>query len=158
MTPLAFAAAVAALSASATSAAPCVADRVNLVWTGGGATFHVEIADTTAERSRGLMFRDHLPPDAGMVFVYDQPQTVAFWMKNTRIPLDMLFIAADGHVVRIAAMAQPLDETPIPSGGPVRFVLEVGGGRVARLGIRPGAVMQSPLVDPGEAALPCPTP
>lgn len=150
--------ALAVLVAGPAFGAACAPDRVDLSWPGGSASFRVELAETTEARARGLMFRDRLDSDRGMIFVYDQPQTVAFWMKNTLIPLDMLFIAADGRVLRIAEGAHPLDLTPISSGAPVRFVLEIGGGLSTKLGIGAGAVMQSPLVDPAQAARPCPAP
>ena len=83
------------------------------------------------------MFVRSLPPNRGMIFPYDPPQQVAFWMKNTLIPLDIIFIRADGKIARIAN-AKPLDETPLPSGEPAAVVLEIAGGRAAQLGIRPG--------------------
>jgi uncharacterized membrane protein (UPF0127 family) len=83
------------------------------------------------------MYRHSLAPDRGMIFPYDPPQNVAFWMKNTLIPLDMVFIRADGTIARIAT-AQPLDETPVPAGEPIAAVLELAGGRAAQLSIRAG--------------------
>jgi hypothetical protein len=100
--------------------------------------FTVEIADTDATRERGLMFRKHLAGNQGMLFDFKTPQPVAFWMKNTLIPLDMLFIAPDGRVISIARQAIPMSETPIPSGGDVLAVLEIRGGRAAEIGARPG--------------------
>ena len=84
------------------------------------------------------MFRKSLAPNAGMLFLYPDEQPVAFWMKNTLIPLDMLFLKADGSIVQIAHNAVPLDETPIPSNQPVQAVLEVNGGVAAALGIKEG--------------------
>ncbi len=104
----------------------------------GGFHFHVEIADNDASRERGLMFRKSLAADRGMLFDFKSPQSVAFWMKNTLIPLDMLFIAPDGHIVSIARNAVPMSEAPIPSGGEVLCVLEVRGGRAAEIGAEPG--------------------
>ena len=83
------------------------------------------------------MFTRSLGADQGMIFPYDPPQSVSFWMKNTLIPLDMLFIRADGTIARIST-AKPLDESPVPAGEPVAAVLEIGGGRAAELGIREG--------------------
>ena len=83
------------------------------------------------------MFVRSLDGDQGMIFPYDPPQNVSFWMKNTLIPLDMVFIRADGTIARIAT-AKPLDETPVPAGEPVAAVLELRGGRAAELGIREG--------------------
>lgn len=98
----------------------------------------VEVADTEASRNQGLMFRKSIAPDRGMLFDFKSPRPAAFWMKNTLIPLDILFITADGHVLTIARNAVPLSETPIPSGGTILAVLEIGGGQAAKLGIYPG--------------------
>jgi uncharacterized protein len=101
-------------------------------------TLDVEIADDPGERARGLMFRKFLPANRGMLFLYSVPVRVSFWMKNTYIPLDILFIDEAGTITRIAARAAPLSTTAIPSGGPTRAVLEIPGGRAAALGIRAG--------------------
>lgn len=106
--------------------------------------FEVEIADDAEERAQGLMFRQSLAPNAGMLFIYPTVQDVAFWMKNTLIPLDMLFITADGHILRIEKQATPLSETAIPSGAPVKAVLEVNGGLTDQLGVKPGDVVNYP--------------
>ena len=100
--------------------------------------FRVEVADTDATREEGLMFRKSLAPNAGMLFDFKTPQDVAFWMKNTLIPLDMLFIDQNGVIVNIKDMATPLSETPIPSAGPVLGVLEIRGGRAQELGLHAG--------------------
>jgi uncharacterized protein len=99
--------------------------------------FDVEIAQTSREQQDGLMFRKSLRGDQGMIFPFDPPQHVAFWMKNTLIPLDMVFVRADGTIARIAT-AKALDETLVPGGEPVAAVLELRGGRAAELGIREG--------------------
>jgi uncharacterized membrane protein (UPF0127 family) len=99
--------------------------------------FTVDIAATPQQQETGLMFVKHLAPDWGMIFPYDPPQPVAFWMHNTLIPLDMVFIRADGTIARIAT-AKALDDTPVPSGEPIAAVLEIAGGRAAQLGIVPG--------------------
>ena len=104
----------------------------------GVAHFTVEIADTDATRERGLMFRKSLGPSEGMLFDFHTLQPVSFWMKNTLIPLDMVFIGPDGRIVSIARNAVPMDETPIPSGGPITGVLEIRGGRAAEIGAEPG--------------------
>jgi hypothetical protein len=104
----------------------------------------VELATTPAEREQGLMFRKSLAPNAGMLFLYPNEQQVAFWMKNTLIPLDMLFLKTDGSIARIAHDAVPLDETPIPSNAEVRAVLEVNGGTAAALGIKEGDKVDYP--------------
>jgi uncharacterized membrane protein (UPF0127 family) len=97
----------------------------------------VEIADDEAERERGLMGRHDLAADAGMLFFYPSPRIVAFWMHATPVPLDMLFIDAGGKILSIHANARPFDETPIWSGGPVRFVLEIAAGQAAARGLAP---------------------
>jgi uncharacterized protein len=101
-------------------------------------TFQVEMAITPEEKEHGLMFRRELPEGQGMLFDFQFDQNVAFWMKNTYIPLDMLFIRADGRILRIAENTEPMSERNIPSGGPVRAVLEVIGGTAKKLGIAAG--------------------
>ena len=122
------------------------AEAAPLIIHAGGSSykFEVELATTPAEREQGLMFRKSLAPNAGMLFLYPDEQQVAFWMKNTLIPLDMLFLKADGSIARIAHDAVPLDETPIPSGTPVRAVLEVNGGTAQALGIKEGDKVDYP--------------
>ncbi len=105
--------------------------------------FTVEVAATPEQQERGLMFVRSLAPDRGMIFPYDPPQQVSFWMKNTLIPLDMIFIRADGTIARIAT-AKPLDETPVPGGEPIAAVLEIAAGRAAELGIRAGDKVEWP--------------
>ena len=100
--------------------------------------FSVEIANNDAERERGLMFRKELPEGRGMLFDFEREAPVAFWMHNTYIPLDMIFIRADGSILRIAENTEPLSDRLVPSGGPVRAVLEVIGGTARKLGIAPG--------------------
>ncbi len=104
----------------------------------GRVDFVVEVAKTSSERAQGLMFRQSMAADAGMLFDYRRPRPVAMWMKNTYLPLDMLFIASDGRIVTIAERAVPRSLKAIPSGQTVRAALELNGGTVARLGIRPG--------------------
>jgi uncharacterized protein len=106
--------------------------------------FTVEVARTGEEQATGLMNRESLAPDRGMIFPYDPPQLAAFWMKNTLIPLDMIFIRADGSIARIAANTVPLSLDPVPAGEPVAAVLEIAGGRSAELGIRPGDTVDWP--------------
>jgi len=105
--------------------------------------FTVEVAATPEQQETGLMFRKTLPPDRGMIFPYDPPQDVSFWMKNTLIPLDIIFIRSDGTIVRITK-AKALDETALPSGEPVAAVLEIRAGRAAELGIREGDLASWP--------------
>ena len=101
--------------------------------------FDIDMATTEAQRQRGLMYRKQLGPYEGMLFDFHQEAPVSFWMKNTLIPLDMIFIAADGTIRHIHANAVPKSEESIPSGGhPVRGVLEINGGSARLLGIKPG--------------------
>jgi uncharacterized membrane protein (UPF0127 family) len=100
--------------------------------------FHVRLATTDARREQGLMFVKTLGSDEGMLFLWPGAHIQSFWMKNTLIPLDLLFIAADGVVIHIAADAVPLSEAPIGSMGPVKGVLEVRGGTARHLGIQTG--------------------
>ena len=100
--------------------------------------FSVEIADTEATREKGLMFRKALPEGQGMLFDFQKDQDVSFWMKNTYIPLDMIFIRGDGRILRIAENTEPLSTRTVPSGGPVRAVLEVIGGTAEKMGLAPG--------------------
>jgi len=102
----------------------------------------VELAVTPAQEEQGLMYREHLNPDAGMLFVFNDTAPRSFWMKNTLIPLDMLFVAADGRIVDIHERAVPLSEDIIPSQMPARAVLELNGGTVARLGIKVGDLVR----------------
>lgn len=97
--------------------------------------FNVEVARTDAEQDRGLMFRTSLPADGGMIFPFEKPRIGSFWMKNTLIPLDMIFIRADGSIDRIAENTIPESLEPVVSGGDVSAVLELAGGTAARLGI-----------------------
>ena len=100
--------------------------------------FAVELASTPEQQAKGLMFRRELPEGQGMLFDFHQEQPTSFWMKNTYIPLDMIFIRADGRILSIAENRVPLSETLVHSQGPVRAVLEVIGGTAKKLGIAPG--------------------
>ena len=100
--------------------------------------FSVELAVTDDERARGLMYRRSVPDSYGMLFDFKRDQPVSFWMHNTYIPLDMLFIAGDGRIMHIAENAKPLSDALIPSQYPVRAVLEVIGGTAEKLGIKTG--------------------
>ena len=106
-----------------------------------------------AERAQGLMNVEKMPAAAGMLFVYDRERPVSFWMKNTLIPLDMIFADAEGRVVAIHENAIPHDETPIPSGAPSQYVLEINGGLASTLGIEVGSEMKHPAIE--AAAWPC---
>jgi len=100
--------------------------------------FDIEMATTEAERERGLMYRKELGPYQGMLFDFYRDMPVSFWMKNTLIPLDMVFIAADGTVKHVHSNAVPMSTDTIPSEFPVRGVLEINGGSARLLGIKPG--------------------
>ncbi len=105
----------------------------------------VEVAISPQQKAYGLMYRRALAPGTGMIFLFNPDEPVSFWMKNTYIPLDMLFIRRDGSIARIIT-ARPLDLTPIPSGEPVHAVLEIGGGEAARMGLIGGDMV---LLPPG---------
>jgi uncharacterized protein len=109
------------------------------VWRGDRKlAFKVEVAKTGAEQAKGLMFRTSMGPDEGMIFPMDPPRMASFWMRNTVIPLDLIFVGVDGRISNIAANAEPYSERPLPSVGEVKGVLELKGGRAAELGIVPG--------------------
>ena len=135
------------------AAAACAETTAGLRWPGGEASFTVEIADDAAERAQGLMFRESLEASAGMLFVYERPQPAAFWMKNTLIPLDILFFDAAGRLVAFHENAVPHDETPLPGGNGVAMVLEIPGGRARELGLSGAVELQHPRVP--EPAWPC---
>jgi uncharacterized protein len=111
---------------------------IEIISKSGVHSFSVELAASGAELERGLMYRKELPEGRGMLFDFERETPVSFWMHNTYIPLDMIFIRADGSILRIAENAEPLSDRLIPSGGPVRAVLEVIGGTARKLGIAPG--------------------
>ncbi|QIE42602.1 DUF192 domain-containing protein [Rhodobacteraceae bacterium SC52] len=151
-----FGAAVLALAAFAAGPvlAECAPDRVDLRGDWGTARFSVEVADTADERSQGLMHRESMPRGAGMLFVYDKEQSVSFWMRNTLIPLDMIFADSAGIVRRVHENAIPLDETGIRGGSNIQYVLEINGGLSARFGINPGTELRHIALGDG-AAWPC---
>ena len=113
-------------------------DTIEIVSGNGVHPFSVELAANDAERERGLMYRKSLPDGHGMLFDFGYPQSTAFWMHNTYIPLDIIFIAPDGRIIRIAENAKPMNDSLIPSGGLVRGVLEVIGGSARKFGIKAG--------------------
>lgn len=133
---------VAVLLVSAPLAACSDEGKVVLHTASGAHSFNVELVDTPETRAQGLMFRQELAADAGMLFDFQQEREVSFWMRNTFIPLDMIFVGADGVVKTIHVNARPQDPTSIPSEVPVQFVLEIPGGRSVELGLKPGDTME----------------
>ncbi len=121
---------------------------LSLMTASGAHPFQVEIAADEATRESGLMNRRYMPADRGMLFEFEQEAPVAFWMKNTYIPLDMIFIGRNGVVTHIVANAEPLSETVIPSGGPCTAVLEVNGGVAAKIGLKVGDKVRHPFFKP----------
>ncbi len=120
------------------SSAACSNEAVTLRGDFGQARFSVEVADDAQERAQGLMHRESMPQSSGMLFLYERTSQLSFWMRNTLIELDMLFIDEAGVVQHIHHRAQPLDETPIPGGRGIA-VLEINGGLAERMGIEVGA-------------------
>jgi uncharacterized protein len=108
-------------------------------------SFAVELVTTPEQQAQGLMFRRELPEGQGMLFDFHREQPTTFWMKNTYIPLDMIFIRGDGRILRVAENTVPLSEALVPSGGPVRAVLEVIAGTAKKMGIAPGDRVAHPI-------------
>ena len=146
----AIAAAAAIVAVSLPLAACSDESKLTIHSADGDHTFNIEIVDTAESRAQGLMYRQELADDAGMLFDFLGEQQVSFWMRNTFIPLDMLFITADGVVKNIHVNARPHDPTGIPSDGPVQFVLEIPGGRSVELGIEAGDTVTHPRTEAAE--------
>lgn len=142
------------ISGTGAFAVTCSEDVVKVVGDFGQANFSIDLADDEQERAQGLMFVESMPTLSGMLFVYDAPQRATFWMRNTLISLDMLFISPTGVVERIHENAIPLDETPIEGGEGIFAVLEINGGLSKRLGITAGATIQHPSFG-ADSVLPC---
>jgi uncharacterized protein len=123
-------------------------EPLTIVTATGPHIFQVEIANDEGSRERGLMYRRYMPAARGMLFEFDADQPVSFWMKNTYIPLDMVFISPKGLVTRIVSNAEPLSEAIIPSGAPCIGVLEVNGGVAAGIGLKAGDVVRHPFFKP----------
>ena len=119
--------------------------ELTIVSATGPHRFKVELAKTPAQMTQGLMFRTSLAPDAGMLFEYQQPTAATMWMRNTLIPLDMLFVDAQGRIVNIHERAVPQSLDVIAAAEPVRAVIELNGGTASRLGIEPGDVVVHPI-------------
>jgi uncharacterized membrane protein (UPF0127 family) len=133
------------LAAPSSSEADMRHDTLTLVTATGNKNIDVEIAATSAEQMKGLMFRKSLPDTSGMLFPYDPPRELTMWMKNTYIPLDMVFIRPDGVVHRIEERTEPFSEAVIYSRGDMAAVLELAGGAAERLGLKPGDRVDYPL-------------
>ena len=114
---------------------------VTITHAGKAHVFKAELAQSPQDQAKGLMFRTALGPDEAMLFPFDPPKAASFWMRNTVIPLDLVFVAPDGRVTNIAAQAQPYDESKLKSAGVVKAVLEILGGRAKELGVAPGDVV-----------------
>ena len=115
---------------------------------GGTKQFQVEIAADEATRERGLMYRQSLAADHGMLFVFDSDRQISMWMKNTYIPLDMVFIRSDGRIHRIEERTTPFSERVIEAGDKVRYVLELAGGTAAALGVKRGDLVRAAAIKP----------
>lgn len=138
------------------ASANCTADQVDVkLASGGHVRFSVEVADDPAERAKGLMFRENMARSTGMLFLYERPQHAVFWMKNTLIPLDMVFADATGRVTHVHANAIPHDETGIDGGTDILAVLEINGGLAKKLGITAGAVIRHPYLEQSTAVWAC---
>jgi uncharacterized membrane protein (UPF0127 family) len=120
-------------------------DTLKLVTSQGVREIAVEVTESPQEKATGLMFRTSLADNAGMLFFYDAPQEITMWMRNTYIPLDMVFIRADGQIHRIEAWTEPLSDAIIASDGEVSACLELAGGAAERLGLKPGDRVVYPL-------------
>jgi hypothetical protein len=129
-------------------AAPGGLQPLDFVTASGTHHFSVEVMETDAQRERGLMFRRYLPPDRGMLFDFKTEQPVMMWMKNTYLPLDMVFISRSGIVTSIAKDTEPLSERIIPSGGPVYAVLELNAGTAEKIDLQPGDHVVQALFKP----------
>jgi uncharacterized membrane protein (UPF0127 family) len=125
-------------------------ETVKLITARGTHTIDVEVTETPAEKAQGLMFRTRLADTSGMLFFYDTPQEITMWMRNTYIPLDMVFIRADGVVHRIEARTEPLSENIVASKGDVTACLELAGGAAERLGLKPGDKVEHRFFKPAK--------
>ena len=146
----------ATLTAAAGATPACDPERIEILAGPGSRTFAIEIADDPDEQSRGLMFRPALPADAGMLFIFEPPRPANFWMRNTMIALDMIFIDDTGRVESIAERVDPYSERVSSSQGDVRAVLEINGGLARALGIGPGDQVIHPAFQEAPEGLRCP--
>lgn len=156
-----FAAALACSLAVVVHLPPAGAGPRECVWIetrGGGIAFEIEVADAPEIISTGLMWRTELPENRGMLFLFDPPRRASFWMKNTLISLDMIFIDEDGRVHRIEHETEPLSLKSIPSGAPVRAVLEIAAGVADKAGVRPGDRVHHPDIGDSQPSRRIPMP
>lgn len=129
----------------ATAAADTPLETLEIVTASGAHRFSVEVMRNEDQRARGLMFRRYLPADRGMLFDFKREEPVAMWMKNTYLPLDMIFVDRGGKVVNVAENTEPMSERIVPSAGPVLAVLEVNAGTAKRIGLKAGDMLRHPL-------------
>ncbi|WP_294642664.1 DUF192 domain-containing protein [uncultured Aureimonas sp.] len=146
MTSITMKACAVGVAAALFTATAALADTATLKTSSGAHAIAVEVADTPQKREIGLMNRDSLAEDTGMLFDFHEDREVSMWMKNTLIPLDMLFVDKTGTIVRIARNAKPHSLETIPSGKPVRYVLEINGGAAAGYGAKTGDKLEHPLI------------
>lgn len=131
--------------AQAQPQAETAVEPLTITTASGKHVFSAEVMRTDEQRSRGLMFRRYMPPDRGMLFDFKQEQPVMMWMKNTYLPLDMVFIARNGTVINVAENTEPMSERTIPSAGPAYAVLEVNAGTAKRIGLKRGDKVSHPM-------------
>jgi hypothetical protein len=136
---------VMSLAACAADTKAPAAPAVVIETSRGPVTFFAEIADDDPERTRGLMFRREMAREHGMLFEFDSPEPLSFWMRNTHLSLDLIFIGPDGRVLNIAERATPYSDAPIPSTGPASGVLEINAGLSRELGVAPGDRVRHPF-------------
>jgi len=130
------------LGSAANARAEGTLERLQILTASGAHDFKVEVARTSDDRAQGLMFRRSMPQDQGMLFDFKREEPVAMWMKNTYIPLDMIFVSRKGVVTGVATDAEPLSERVIPSGPPAYAVIELNAGAARRIGVAPGNVVK----------------
>jgi len=143
------------LSATGVNASACSENTIEIRQNGVQAQFNIELAVTPAEQAQGLMFRESMPQFNGMLFINERPRRVSFWMKNTLIPLDILFMDETGVVQTLKQSATPLDTTTIPGGDNIQYILEINGGLANLLGLSEGAEARYIGFDQENAVWPC---
>ncbi len=143
------------LAATGANASACGENTIELRQNGVQAQFSIELAMTASEQAQGLMFRESMPQFNGMLFINERPRRVSFWMKNTLISLDILFIDENGVVQNLKHSATPLDTTSIPGGDNIQYVLEINGGLANLLGLSEGAEVRYIGFDQENAIWPC---